>query len=114
MALLHRTIAVELLAELRGRVVLADLAVYGEGDPFRLHQVDAALDDALVELHVGDAVHQKAADAVVALEHRDPVASPVEPVSGSQTGGAGADDGDLLAGTDWWRLGDLIQPSSKP
>ena len=36
---------VELLAELRGRIVLADLAVDDESDPFRLHQIDAAPDD---------------------------------------------------------------------
>ena len=46
-------------------------------------QRHAALDDALVELHVGDAVHEQAADAVGALEDGDQVAGPVE------LGGAG-------------------------
>ena len=62
-------------------------------------QIDAALDDVLlVELHVGDAVHEQAADAVGALEDGDPVAGLVELRGGGQPRRAGADDGDLLAG----------------
>ena len=34
------------------------------------HEVDAALDGLLVELHVGDAVHEQAADAVVRARRR--------------------------------------------
>ena len=60
---------------------------------------DAAQDDLpLVELHVRDAVHEQSARAVGALEDRDRVAGAVELGGGGQAGGAGADDGDLLAG----------------
>ena len=93
-------------AQLLGRIILADLAAGDEGDALGRHQIDAPLDEALVELHVGDAVHEQAADAVGALEDGDPVAGPVELGGGSQPGGAGADDGDLLAGAHGRRLGD--------
>ena len=96
---------VELLAQLFGRVVLADLAVDDELDAFRGHQIDAALDDALVELHVGDAVHQQSADAVGALEDGDAMACPVELGGGGQPGGAGADHGHLFAGAHRRRFG---------
>ena len=70
-----------------------------ELDALGFHQVDAAQHDLLlVELHVGDAVHEQAADAVGALEDRDRVAGPVELGGGGQARRAGADDGDLLAG----------------
>ena len=65
-------------------------------------QVDAALHDLLlVELHVGNAIHEQAADAVLALEDGDAVAGLVELVGAGETGRAGADDGDFLAGADF-------------
>jgi hypothetical protein len=70
-----------------------------ENDAFLGEQVDAALHDLLlVELHVGDAIHEQAADAVGALEDGDAVAGLVELVGAGEAGGAGADDGDLFAG----------------
>jgi hypothetical protein len=39
-------------------------------DALGAQEVQAPLDDVLVELHVGDAVGQKPAEAVVALETR--------------------------------------------
>ena len=45
----------------------ADVRVRHELDAFGSQEVDAAFDDALVELHVRNAVHQQAADAVVPL-----------------------------------------------
>src|SRR5262249_9575524 len=68
-------------------------------------EVDAALDDPLVQLHVGDAVHEQAADAVGPLEHGDPVAGAVELGGGGQPGRAGADHGDLFASAFEGRLG---------
>ena len=62
-------------------------------------QLDAAQDDLLlVELHVRDAVHEQPAGAVGALEDGDAVAGLVELRGGAEPGGAGADDGDFLAG----------------
>ncbi len=63
---------VEVAAQFVGGIVDADFAVGDELDPFGFHQLDAAQDDVLlVELHVGDAVHEQAADAIGALEDRD-------------------------------------------
>ena len=101
----HRTTASNSSRSFSAGIVLADLAVGDEGDALGRHQIDAALDDALVELHVGDAVHEQAADAVGALEDGDPVAGLVELGGGGKPGGAGADDGDLLAGAHRRRLG---------
>ena len=56
------------------------------------------LEVLLLHLEVGDAVAQQAADAVVALEHGDRVAGARELLRGGEAGGAGADDGDRLAG----------------
>src|SRR5690606_37581318 len=51
-------------------------------------------------------IHEQAARTVGALEDGDGVAGAVELRGGGETGGAGADDGDLLAGADGGRLGD--------
>ena len=87
-------------------IVHADVGVGDELDAFGFHLRDARQHDLLlVELHVGDAVHEQAADAVGALEDGDRVAGLVELGRGAEAGGAGADDGDLLAGADFGRLG---------
>jgi hypothetical protein len=75
--------------------------------------IDAALHQAFVELHVGDAVHEQAADAVGAFEDGDEMAGAVELGGGAEAGRAGADDGDLFAGAHLGASG-LIQPSSQP
>ena len=69
------------------------------------HQIDAALDDILVQLHVRNAVHQQAADAVRAFVHRHRVAHLVQLIGRGQAGRAGADDGDLFAGPLGGRFG---------
>ena len=72
--------------------------------PSAAKQIDAALDDALVELHVRNAVHQQAADAVGPLVDGDGVAGLVELRRGGEAGGAAADDRDALAGAAGRRL----------
>ncbi len=84
---------------------MPDLGVGDESDAFGGHLIDAALDEFLVELHVGDAVHEQAADAVGALENGDQMAGAVELGGGAQAGRAGADDRDLLAGARRRRFG---------
>ncbi|GJD02058.1 hypothetical protein ColKHC_10883 [Colletotrichum higginsianum] len=86
--------------------VLADCNAALEVDALGGHEVGTALDDALVELHVGDAVHEQTTGAVGALVDGDGMSGAVELVSGSQTGRAGANDGDLLASADLGRGGD--------
>ena len=92
---------VEVALELLGRVGLADFAVDDELDPLGGQQVHAALDNGLVELHVGDAVHQQSANAVGPLEDGDAVARLVELGGARQPRGAGADHSDLLAACVW-------------
>ena len=46
--------------------------------PSATMQFDAALHDCLIELHVGDAIHEQAADSVSTLEHGDVVAGLIE------------------------------------
>ena len=54
--------------------------------------------DRLLHLEVGDAVAQQAADAIVALEHRDACGRPVQLLGRGQARRARADDRDRLAG----------------
>jgi hypothetical protein len=89
---------VELLAEVLDADVDADVGVSLEDDAGLFHQLDAAEDDALLELEVGDAVHQQPADAVRALEDGDEVPGLIELGGAPEARRTGADDGDLLAG----------------
>ena len=83
----------------------ADVRVGQEDDAFGLHLLDAAIDDVLFKLEVGNAVAQQAADAVVLLVDGDGVAGAAQLLRGGQTGGSAADDGDALAGGLLGRLG---------
>ena len=69
-----------------------------ELDAFGLHDLDAALDDGFVQLHVGDAVHQQTAHTVSTLEDGDGMTPDVEVFGHRQARRAAADDGHALAG----------------
>src|SRR5437868_2278298 len=60
--------------------------------------IGAAVDVALFHLELGDAVAEESADTVRALVDGDGVSGPRQLLGGGQAGGAGADDGDGLAG----------------
>ena len=62
-------------------------------------------DLALVELHVGDAVHEQAAGRSARSKTVTRVAGLVELRGGAEPGRAGADDGDFLAGARRGRFG---------
>ena len=66
--------------------------------PFGRHQIDAALDDLLVQLHVGDAVHEQPADAVGAFVDGHLMAGRVQLRGAGQPGRPGPDHRHLLAG----------------
>mmetsp|Transcript_5396 Transcript_5396/g.10835 ORF Transcript_5396/g.10835 Transcript_5396/m.10835 type:complete len:492 (+) Transcript_5396:824-2299(+) len=85
---------VELALQLGGGYGLADLDVTDEVHALRLKELDAALDDALVELHVGDAEHQQPSRLRVALKYRHLVAHLVELIGSSKASWPGANDGD--------------------
>ncbi len=62
------------------------------------HELQPAVDDALLHLELGNAVAQEAADPVVALEDGHQVAGAVELLGGGEARRAGADDRNPLAG----------------
>ena len=68
-----------------------------ELDALGAHLRDAAVDGEFLELEVGNAVAQQAADARRLLEHRDGVAGARQLLRAGEPGGARADDGDALA-----------------
>ncbi len=81
-----------------GSESLADEHVGAERHAFGFHLAHAAIDQPLLQLEVGNAITQQAADAVVLLEHRHVVPRARELLRGGQTSRAGSDHGDLLAG----------------
>ena len=80
-------------------------ALVMEGDALGAHLLEAAVEDVLLQLEVGNAVAQQAADAVVLLEDGDGVAGAAQLLRGGQACRAAADDGDALAGVVLGRLG---------
>ncbi len=76
-----------------------------EPDALRPHLLEAAVEDALLHLELGDAVAQQAPDPVGALEDGDVVARAAKLLGGGQAGGPGPHDGDALAGPDGRGLG---------
>jgi len=92
---------VELGSErLKSHITLTDRYTGDEVDALRSHEVNTTLNDVLVELHVGDTIHEQTTDTVGSLVDGNTVASLVELVSGCQTGGTGTNDGDSLAAAD--------------
>ena len=78
--------------------IAPDFDAGGELDALGLELLEAAVDRHLVELEVGDAVAQEAAEAVVALKDRDAVAGADQLLCGGEPGRARADHRDALAG----------------
>ena len=76
-----------------------------ELDAFGADEIDAPIHDALVELHVRDAVGEQAADPIVTLIHRDAVPRSIELLGRREPRRAAADDGNLLAAPFRGRLG---------
>ena len=83
-----------------------------EGHAFRLHLRDAAVDEVLLHLEVGNAVAQQAAGLGVLLEQMHVMAGARELLRAGHAGRAGADDGDLLAGLRRRRL--RLDPAFSP
>ena len=69
-----------------------------KGDALGLHLRDAAVDDVLLHLEVGNAVAQQAAGPGVLLEDMHVVAGARELLRAGEPRRTGADDRDLLAG----------------
>ena len=67
-----------------------------EHHAFGRQQIEPAIEDALLELELRDAVAQQAADAIGLLEHRHAVSGAIQLRGGREAGGARADHRDLL------------------
>jgi len=65
---------VEFRSKFVGVDIVPDAAVGHDLDAFGGHLLDAALNELLLELEVGYAVHQQSADAIRALIERDRMA----------------------------------------
>jgi hypothetical protein len=75
------------------------VGVGAELDALLFHDGDAAVDDPLFDLVVGDAVSEKATDPIVLLEDDRRVPGPVELLRRGEPGGPAPDDRNLLART---------------
>ena len=91
---------VEAALKIGERQVDADHHPGFEGDPFRGHLRQAAVENALLELKVRDAVAQDAADARLALEHGHLVSRPGQLLRRRQARRTAADDGDAATALD--------------
>ena len=89
---------VKLLQKLLGLPVPPHVHAAAERHALLPHQCDPAQDDGFLQLHVGDAVHQQTAGAVLPLKDGDAVAPQAQLVGAGQAGGAGAHHRHPLSG----------------
>ncbi len=91
--------------ELGGVDIAPDIGVVDELDPLLREDLDAAIDDRLLELRVRNAEAHQTAGALVALVDGHVVPAAVELVGDREPGGPGADHGDRLVGSPRRRFG---------
>ena len=75
----------------------ANVGIILKADAFSFHQPHAPFYHGFVEFHVGNAVHQQPAGAVIPLIHRHGMSPPVKHVRHSKSGRPGTDDRNLLS-----------------
>jgi hypothetical protein len=85
-----------LLERVESDVALTNEAASDVLDALGGHEVNTALNDILVELHIGDTVHEQTTNTVRALVDSHLVTSLVELVGSGKTSRSGTDDGDSL------------------
>src|SRR6266550_8497592 len=88
---------IELFHQLIGRQVSPHVCARDEAYALRRHKINAALHHRFFELHVRNAVHQEAADAVGPLEYGYPMTSAIELSCAGEAGGARTNHGNLLS-----------------
>ena len=86
---------IEFLGKPRGHHGIGCVGVQPELDAELGHELGAARNHRLVELHVGNAVHEKATRTIVALHHRNTGTAAREVPSGDQTCRSRTDNGNL-------------------
>src|SRR6266852_3320288 len=70
--------SVELLTQCRCGNMGANGGIRDKPDAFLSHEIDAALDEGFVELHVRNTVHEQTTDAIGALVHGHPMTGTVQ------------------------------------
>ena len=88
-----------------GRGAAANIGAGYKVNALGLHNVYAAVNDLLFQLHVGDAVHQQAAHAVLTLVYGHFVAALVQVIGNRKAGRAGTYHGNGFAGAGRGRAG---------
>ncbi len=97
--------SVKFLEQLVRRVISTDVGVAEELDALSFHLAEAPEDYLfLVQLHVGNAIHQQAAGTIGTFEDGYPMARAIELRCSTQSGGARADYGYLLVGANFGRF----------
>ena len=84
--------------------VASNFLIDPELDAFGFHLLDAAIDVRLLQLEIRNAIAQQATHTIALFEDHDIMSDARELLRRGQTGRAGADDGDALAGLDLRRL----------
>src|SRR5579862_4061716 len=86
-----------LRAQLVAGDIKTDTTVGDHLDTLRLHLLDAPMNEVLLQLEIGNAVHQQAADAIGSLIEGDGMAGARELLRASEAGRSRANDGHALA-----------------
>src|SRR5438067_2251006 len=94
------------LAQVRGREISADVDAVDEADPLLTEDVDAPVDDSLLEFRVWHPEPHQPAGALVALVDGDLVAAVVELSGNCKSGWPGPDHRDRSPRAAGWRFGD--------
>jgi hypothetical protein len=90
----------------RNLAVWTNSSAGNELDTFGSHEINAALDNLLIELHIGDTIHEKTTHTISTLVDSDTVASTVKLVSSGETSRTRSNNGNGLAGASLGRTRD--------
>ena len=82
--------------------IFSNVCITDKFDAGSLHDFDPSVDDALVQLHIRNAVAQQTADSVMTFIDRYAVSAFVQVPGCRQSGRTAADDRDLLSGAYLW------------
>ena len=83
-------------------ISFSNVCIADKLDAGSLHDFDPSVDDALVQLHIRNAVAQQTADSVMTFIDRYAVSAFVQVPGCRQSGRTAADDRDLLSGAYLW------------
>lgn len=100
---------VEVTLESGAGEVFPEFDAQAESYAVAFEDVDAAIDDGLIEAEGGGAIDEEAAGDEAVIEHCDGVAEAGEDIGAGESTGAGADDGDAVSvGGEGWGIGLVV------